>query len=100
MHKRTLIKNATIVNEGECFVGSLLIENHHVEAVVRDRDVPPACPPDAETAAERTDTETTDTATIDTETTVIARKSAEAEAEKKEDTVAAEKREEEDKFPS
>ena len=46
MHKRTLIKNATIVNEGECFVGSLLIENHHVEAVVRDRDVPPACPPD------------------------------------------------------
>lgn len=46
MHKRKLIKNATIVNEGECFVGSLLIENHHVETVLRGRDVPPACPPD------------------------------------------------------
>ena len=38
MHKRTLIQNATIVNEGEVFLGSLLIENHHIEEVLRGQD--------------------------------------------------------------
>lgn len=52
MHKRTLIQNATIVNEGECFEGSLLIENHHVEEILRGRDAEPVCPPDEVTNAE------------------------------------------------
>ena len=46
MHKRTLIQNATIVNEGEVFLGSLLIENHHIEEVLRGQDAESVCPPD------------------------------------------------------
>lgn len=46
MHKRTLIKNATIVNEGRSFIGSLLIENHHIEEVLEGEDREPAIPSD------------------------------------------------------
>ena len=46
MHKRTLIQNATIVNEGEAFLGSLLIVNHHIEEVLRGQDAESVCPPD------------------------------------------------------
>lgn len=46
MHKRTLIQNATLVNEGEAFTGSLLIENHHIEEVLMGQDACPTCPPD------------------------------------------------------
>ena len=46
MHKRTLIQNATIVNEGEVFLGSLLIVNHHIEEVLRGQDAESVCPPD------------------------------------------------------
>lgn len=46
MHKRTLIKNATIVNEGRRFVGSLLIENHHIEEIIEGEDVMPEIPAD------------------------------------------------------
>lgn len=46
MHKRILIKNATIVNEGRSFVGSLLIENHHIEEVLEGKDCEPAIPSD------------------------------------------------------
>ena len=46
MHKRTLIQNAPIVNEGEAFLGSLLIVPHHIEAVLRGQDAESVCPPD------------------------------------------------------
>lgn len=46
MHKRTLIKNATIVNEGRSFVGSLLIENHHIEEILEGEDKEPVIPSD------------------------------------------------------
>ena len=46
MHIRTLIKNATIVNEGHRFVGSLLIENHHIEEIIEGADIMPEIPAD------------------------------------------------------
>lgn len=46
MHKRTLIQNATLVNEGKAFAGALLIENHHIEEVLAGRDATPTYPPD------------------------------------------------------
>lgn len=46
MHRRTLIKNATIVNEGRRFVGSLLIENHHIEEILEGTDMMPEIPAD------------------------------------------------------
>ena len=46
MHIRTLIKNATIVNEGRRFVGSLLIENHHIEEIIEGADIMPEIPAD------------------------------------------------------
>ena len=52
MHKRTLIKNATIVNEGHRFVGSLLIENHHIEEIIEGADVMPEIPADKVVDAE------------------------------------------------
>ena len=33
MHTRTLISNATIVNEGRSFIGSVLIEDDHIETI-------------------------------------------------------------------
>ena len=52
MHKRTLIKNATIVNEGRRFVGSLLIENHHIEEIIEGADIMPEIPADGIVDAE------------------------------------------------
>lgn len=52
MHKRTLIKNAVIVNEGRSFAGSLVIENHHIEEIIEGRDKRPVIPADEETDAE------------------------------------------------
>jgi dihydroorotase len=46
MHKRTLIKNAVLVNEGEVYEGALLIQNHHIEQVLRGRDAMPTQPAD------------------------------------------------------
>lgn len=36
MHKNTLIKNATIINEGEVFKGSVLIEGKLIKRIIRD----------------------------------------------------------------
>ena len=46
MHYRTLIKNATIVNEGRSFVGSLLIDNDRIAEIVEGRDVETVMPCD------------------------------------------------------
>lgn len=46
MHKRTLIKNAVLVNEGEVYEGALLIQNHHIEQVLRGCDAMPTQPAD------------------------------------------------------
>ncbi len=46
MHWRTQIKNATVVNEGERFVGSVLLDGDRIEEVVRGADVQPLIPPD------------------------------------------------------
>lgn len=51
MHRRVLIKNATLVNEGRCFVGSLLIDNHHIEQIVEGTDGLPEIPADEEVDA-------------------------------------------------
>ena len=34
MHKRILIQNATLVNEGKSFKGSLVIEDEHIEEII------------------------------------------------------------------
>lgn len=52
MHKRTLIKNAVIVNEGRSFAGSLVIENHHIEEIIEGPDKRPVIPTDEETDAD------------------------------------------------
>ena len=52
MHYRTLIKNATIVNEGRKFVGSLLIDNDRIAEIVEGKDVMPTLPSDIEIDAE------------------------------------------------
>ena len=46
MHKRTLIKNAILVNEGEVYEGALLIQNHHIEQVLRGHGAMPTQPAD------------------------------------------------------
>lgn len=52
MHKRTLIKNATLVNEGRSFTGSLVIEDEHIEEIAEGKDVEPALPSDETIDAE------------------------------------------------
>ena len=51
MHKRTLIKNATIVNEGRSFVGSVLVVNHHIEEILEGEYAVPEIPADEEVDA-------------------------------------------------
>lgn len=38
MHRRIQVKNATIVNEGRQFVGSLLIDNTQIEEIIEGKD--------------------------------------------------------------
>jgi len=52
MHKRIQIKNATIVNEGRRFVGSLLIDNDRIEQVLEGRDAVTHIPADEVVDAE------------------------------------------------
>lgn len=51
MHKRTYIKNATLVNEGRTFVGGVLIDNERIEEITEGRDARPSIPADTETDA-------------------------------------------------
>lgn len=44
MHIRTLIKNATIVNEGRQFVGSLVIDNDRIALILEGADAQPERP--------------------------------------------------------
>lgn len=44
MHSRTLIKNATIVNEGRQFVGSLVIDNDRIALILEGQDAQPDRP--------------------------------------------------------
>ena len=46
MHTRILIKNATIVNEGQQFVGSLVIENDRIAQILASPDQDTALPVD------------------------------------------------------
>ena len=46
MHKRTLIRNAHIVNEGRTYVGSVTIDGDRIEEVIEGRDCSPIVPPD------------------------------------------------------
>lgn len=48
MHYRTLIKNATIVNEDRSFVGSLMIDNDRIEYIIEGKDAHPVIPADVE----------------------------------------------------
>lgn len=52
MHRRIQIKNATIVNEGRQFVGSLLIDNDKIEEIMEGRDATPHIPADETVDAE------------------------------------------------
>lgn len=52
MHKRTLIKNATIVNEGRSFKASLFIEDEHIEEILEGEDTRPEMPADSVIDAE------------------------------------------------
>lgn len=52
MHYRTLIKNATIVNEERSFVGSLMIDNDRIDCIMEGRDAVPEIPADVEVDAE------------------------------------------------
>lgn len=52
MHRRTLIQNATIVNEGRSFVGSLLIVNDRIEYIAEGVDIVPETLADATINAE------------------------------------------------
>lgn len=46
MHRRICIKNATIVNEGHSFVGSLVTEDDRIAEIVEGQDVAPNVPAD------------------------------------------------------
>ena len=47
MHRRTLIKNAILVNEGSSQVGSVVIEDDRIEEILIGRDVDPVLPTDS-----------------------------------------------------
>lgn len=51
MHYRTLIKNATIVNEERSFVGSLMIDNDRIEYILEGADAEAPLPADVEVDA-------------------------------------------------
>lgn len=46
MHFRTQIKNATIVNEGRQFVGTLVINDDRIDEIIEGKDVEPLIPVD------------------------------------------------------
>lgn len=46
MHRRKLIKNATIVNENRTFVGAVLIDNDRIEEIIEGKDAVPSIPAD------------------------------------------------------
>lgn len=46
MHRRKLIKNATIVNENRTFVGAVLIDNDRIEEIIEGVDAVPSIPAD------------------------------------------------------
>ena len=46
MHFRTEIKNATIVNEGRQFVGTLIIDDDRIDEIIEGTDVEPSIPVD------------------------------------------------------
>ena len=46
MHFRTQIKNATIVNEGRQFVGTLVIDDDRIDEIIEGTDVEPQIPVD------------------------------------------------------
>lgn len=46
MHKRVHIKNANIVNEGRCFVGSIVIDDDRIDEVLEGVDCRPELPAD------------------------------------------------------
>lgn len=51
MHKRTYIKNATLVNEGRVFAGGVLIDNDRIEEITEGHEARPSIPADTETDA-------------------------------------------------
>ena len=52
MQRRTLITNAILVNEGQTFRGSVLIENEHIERIIADGDATPSVAADQTISAE------------------------------------------------
>lgn len=46
MHFRTQIKNATIVNEGERFIGTLVIDDDRIDEIIKGADAEPLIPVD------------------------------------------------------
>lgn len=51
MHRRTFIKNATLVNEGRTFTGGILLDNDRIEEIVEGAGARPSIPADIETDA-------------------------------------------------
>lgn len=52
MHNRIHIKNATIVNEGRTFVGSVVLDNDRIDEILEGRDAVPYLPADETIEAE------------------------------------------------
>jgi dihydroorotase-like cyclic amidohydrolase len=46
MHFRTQIKNATIINEGRQFVGTLVIDDDRIDEILEGHDAEPTIPVD------------------------------------------------------
>jgi len=46
VHSRVLIKNASIVNEGRVFIGSIVIDDDRIDEVIEGRDMAPVLPAD------------------------------------------------------
>ena len=46
MHFRTQIKNATIVNEGRRFIGTLVIDDDRIDEIIEGADSEPVIPVD------------------------------------------------------
>ena len=44
MHFRTQIKNATIVNEGRRFIGTLVIDDDRIDEIIEGADSEPVIP--------------------------------------------------------
>ena len=46
MHFRIQLKNATLINEGRRFIGTLIIEDDRIEEIIEEVDAQPAIPVD------------------------------------------------------